>query len=157
MKSLCLIQKWITKQRKLTEHEYHKHWPRNVLFSEYVYFVQICPVFAGPVTNNDYRWYYICSTWFLDIISTCYSCNDTRHFQKNCPLKDHSDPVEAPGAVQSLKRDQITANLQRNALQQTKDKVAQLWCELMAAEKEESVTKAAVTTHVLHWEPRIQL
>ena len=35
-----------------TEHEYHKHRPRNVLFSEHVYFVQICPVFAGPVTFN---------------------------------------------------------------------------------------------------------
>ena len=56
---------------------------------------------------------------------------------KNYPLKDHSDPVEASGAVQSLKRDQITANLQGNALQQTKGKVAQLWCELMTAEKED--------------------
>ena len=51
MTSLCLIHKSIRKQRKLTEHEYHKHRPRKVLFSEHVYFVQICPVFAGPVTN----------------------------------------------------------------------------------------------------------
>ena len=50
MKSLCLIHRSIGKQRKLTEHEYHKHRPRKVLFSEHVYFVQICPVFAGPVT-----------------------------------------------------------------------------------------------------------
>ena len=40
------------KQSKFTEHEYHKHRPRKVLFSEHVYFVQICPVFAGPVTYN---------------------------------------------------------------------------------------------------------
>ena len=51
IKSLCLIHKSIRKQSKFTEHEYHKHRPRNVLFSEHVYFVQICPVFAGPVTN----------------------------------------------------------------------------------------------------------
>ena len=50
MTSLCLIYKSIRKQRKFTEHEYHKHRPRKVLFSEHVYFVQICPVFAGPVT-----------------------------------------------------------------------------------------------------------
>ena len=50
MKSLCLTQKSISKQRKFTEHEYHKHRPRKVLFSEHVCFVQICPVFAGPVT-----------------------------------------------------------------------------------------------------------
>ena len=57
--------------------------------------------------------------------------------------------MEAPGAGPSSKRNQITANLQENALQQAEDKVAQLQCELMAAEREESVTKAAVTTHVL--------
>ena len=50
MKSLCLIHRSIGNQRKLTEHEYDKHRPRTVLFSEHVYFVQICPVFAGPVT-----------------------------------------------------------------------------------------------------------
>ena len=27
--------------------------PRKVLLSEHVYFVHICPVFAGPVTYND--------------------------------------------------------------------------------------------------------
>ena len=50
MKFFCLIQKSIRKERKLTEHEYHKYRPRKVPFSEHVYFVQICPVFAGPVT-----------------------------------------------------------------------------------------------------------
>ena len=49
-KALCLVHKSIRKQRKFTEHEYHKHRPRKVSFSEHVYFVQICPVFAGPVT-----------------------------------------------------------------------------------------------------------
>ena len=44
------IHKSLRKQGKFTEHEYHKHRPIKVLFSEYVYFVQICPVFAGPVT-----------------------------------------------------------------------------------------------------------
>ena len=53
MKSLCLIHRSIRKQIQLTEHEYHKHRPRKVLFFEHVYFVQICPVFAGSVTNND--------------------------------------------------------------------------------------------------------
>ena len=33
-----------------TEHEYRKPRPKKVLFSEHMYFVQICPVFAGPVT-----------------------------------------------------------------------------------------------------------
>ena len=51
MKPLCLIHKSIRKQSKFTEHEYHKHRPRKALFSELVYFVQISPVFAGPVTN----------------------------------------------------------------------------------------------------------
>ena len=50
MKSLCLIHKSIIKQTKFTEHEYHKYRPRKVLFSEHVYSVQMCPVFAGPVT-----------------------------------------------------------------------------------------------------------
>ena len=35
---------------KLTEVVYHTGGPRNVHFSENVYFVLICPVFAGPVT-----------------------------------------------------------------------------------------------------------
>ena len=49
MKSLCLIQKSIRKQGKLTEHEYHKHRPRKVLFSEHVHFVQIyMPGFCRP-------------------------------------------------------------------------------------------------------------
>ena len=38
-------------------------------------------------------------------------------------------------------------------MQQAQDKVAQLRRELMAAEREESVTKAAVTTHVLQSDP----
>ena len=83
----------------------------------------------------------------------CYSCNGTGHFQKNCPLKEHSDPVETPGTGQSSNKERITANLQRNTLQQAQDKVAQLRRELMAAEREESVTKAAVTTHVLQSYP----
>ena len=36
MKSLSLIHKSIGKQQKLTEHEYHKHRPRKVSFSELV-------------------------------------------------------------------------------------------------------------------------
>ena len=60
MKSLCCIHKLISKHRKFTEHEYLKHRPREVLFSEHVYFVQICPVFAGPVTYNE-----------VDHIKTC--------------------------------------------------------------------------------------
>ena len=50
MKSLCLIHKSISKERKFTEHDYHAHRPRKVLFSEHMYFVQICPVITGPVT-----------------------------------------------------------------------------------------------------------
>ena len=50
MKSLCLIAKLIRKQTKFTEHEYHKHRPIKVPFSKVVQFVQICLVFAGPVT-----------------------------------------------------------------------------------------------------------
>ena len=55
MTSLCLTYKSIRKQRQFTQHEYHKHRPRKVLFSEYVCFVQICPVFAGPVTNGKFK------------------------------------------------------------------------------------------------------
>ena len=44
------MHKAIRKQRKFTEHEYRKHKSRKVLLSEHLYFVQICPVFAGPVT-----------------------------------------------------------------------------------------------------------
>ena len=36
MKSLCLVYKSIRKQRKFTEHKYHKHRPRKVSFSEHV-------------------------------------------------------------------------------------------------------------------------
>ena len=43
----------------------------------------------------------------------------------------------------------MTANLQGNAVQQAQDKVAQLQHNLMAFEREVSITKAAVTTHVL--------
>ena len=50
LKLLCYIDKSIRKQIKFTECLYHKQWPRYVWFSEHVYFVQICPVFAGPVT-----------------------------------------------------------------------------------------------------------
>ena len=71
MKSLCLIQKSIRKQRKCTEHEYHKHRPRKVLFSEHVYFVQICPVFAGPVT-------YVMAL-AIDIIDHCDLSNKECH------------------------------------------------------------------------------
>ena len=83
----------------------------------------------------------------------CYSCNGTGHFQKNSPLKERSDPVETPGTGQSSNKERITANLQGNTLQQAQDKVAQLQRELMVAEREESVTKAAVTTHVLQSDP----
>ena len=78
----------------------------------------------------------------------CYSCNGTGHFQKNCPFKEHSDPVETPGTWQSSRRDRMTANLQGDAVQEVQDKVAQLWRDLMTAEREESITKA-VTTPVL--------
>ena len=43
LKLLCNISKSITKQIKFTELVYHKHSPTKVPFSEYVYFVQICP------------------------------------------------------------------------------------------------------------------
>ena len=79
----------------------------------------------------------------------CYSCNGTGHFQKNCPLKERGDPVEAPGTGQSFKKDRMTANLHGNAVQQAQDRVTQLRRDLMAAEREESIAKAAVTTHVL--------
>ena len=42
----------------------------------------------------------------------------------------------------------MTANLQGDAVQEVQDKVAQLWRDLMTAEREESITKA-VTTRVL--------
>ena len=54
MKSLCLVYKSISKERKFTEHDYHEYRPRKVLCSEHVHFVRICPVFAGPVTYVDY-------------------------------------------------------------------------------------------------------
>ena len=38
---------------QFTEHLYHKQRPRYGQFSEDVYFVQICAVFAGPVTYYD--------------------------------------------------------------------------------------------------------
>ena len=50
MKLSALIQKLTRNYIKLTEVVYHTEGPRNVHFSEHVYFVQICPVFAGPVT-----------------------------------------------------------------------------------------------------------
>ena len=44
---------------KFTEREYRKRRPtKTVLFSEHVYFVQICPVFAGLVTYPNL--YIIC-------------------------------------------------------------------------------------------------
>ena len=50
MKSLCCIYISIRKHKKFTENEYLKHRPRKVLFSEHVCFVQIYPIFAGPIT-----------------------------------------------------------------------------------------------------------
>jgi len=79
----------------------------------------------------------------------CYSCNGTGHFQKNCPSKECSEPVEDSGTGQTSKKDQMTANLQGDAIQQAQDKVVQLRDDLMAAEREESIAKVAVTTHVL--------
>ena len=33
------------------------------------------------IINNEYAWYYTCSTWFLDIrISTCLTLNLVIHF-----------------------------------------------------------------------------
>ena len=43
----------IRQQRKLTEHEYHKHRPRKVPIFEHVYSVQICQVFVGLVTYDN--------------------------------------------------------------------------------------------------------
>ena len=67
MKFLCLIQKSISKERKFTEYDYHEHRPRKVLLSEHVYFVQICPVFAGPVT-------YVASTVYMHFPSAHLLC-----------------------------------------------------------------------------------
>ena len=39
----------INKQMKFAEWVKHKQLPRRVPFSEHVLFVQICPVFTGPV------------------------------------------------------------------------------------------------------------
>ena len=50
MKLSGLIQKFIWNNIKLAEVVYHTEGQRNVHFLEYVYFVQIYPVFAGPVT-----------------------------------------------------------------------------------------------------------
>ena len=50
MNFLYLIYKSIRKQGEFTEREYLKSRSRKVPFSEYAQFVQICPVFTGPVT-----------------------------------------------------------------------------------------------------------
>ena len=50
LKFSSYIYKSISKQVKFIQCVYHKQWLRKVPFSKHVYFVQICPVFAGPVT-----------------------------------------------------------------------------------------------------------
>ena len=50
MKLLYLITTLIRNLLKFTELIYHKQRLRNIGFSEHVKFVQICPVFARPVT-----------------------------------------------------------------------------------------------------------
>ena len=47
--------------------------PRKVLFSRYVYFMQICPVLAGPVT-----YMYVCVVIILGI----------KHCVTNCKLQN---------------------------------------------------------------------
>ena len=50
LKFSCYVGESIIKQIKLTDCEC---WPQNVSFYECVYFMQISPVFAGPVTNTQ--------------------------------------------------------------------------------------------------------
>ena len=78
MTSLCLIHKSITKERKFTEHDYHEYRPRIVLFPEYVYFVQICPVFAGPV-------------WLRTIRNTKYGIRNVQTDKKSTVLEKYYD------------------------------------------------------------------
>ena len=59
MKLLGLILKFMKNHIKLAELVYHTQRPRNEPFSEHVLFVQICLVFAGPVTimiSTDKSW-----------------------------------------------------------------------------------------------------
>ena len=43
-----------------------------------MFYVWFCLILYHNTINNDYMWYYNCSTWFLDIIILTCWCSDDR-------------------------------------------------------------------------------
>ena len=88
----------------------------------------------------------------------CFVCQGVGHLARSCPFKGRSAPVEARGTNQTSARsgpnrtaNTTTANLQEDSAAATQSnilsKVDRLRQELKAAELEESLQKASVTTH----------
>ena len=93
-----------------------------------------------------------------DQMERCYTCNKSGHFARSCPLKGRGAPVESKGkhpifsGQRKISRETTTANLQEEpsmSPSDAQDEVAELHRKLQLAEMRESLTKAAVTTHVL--------
>ena len=94
----------------------------------------------------------------------CFVCQGVGHLARNCPFRGRSAPMEARGMSQVSTRSgpnrppsATTANLQEDSIvgtqQNTPNKVERLRQELQAAELEESLQNASVTTHGLSQGP----
>ena len=94
----------------------------------------------------------------------CFVCQGVGHLARNCPFRGRSAPMEARGMSQVSTRSgpnrppsATTANLQEDSIvgtqQNIPSKVERLRQELQAAELEESLQNASVTTHGLSQGP----